>query len=51
MISLGCGHVMEEMYQFLADEVLMVERKVLDGTKDDRIGKDGSVERMGGVGG
>jgi hypothetical protein len=40
---------MEETYQFLADEVLMVERKVLDGAEDDRVGEDGGIERIGGV--
>ena len=29
----------------------MEEREVLDGVEDDGVGKDGSVERMGGKGG
>ena len=50
MVLLSGGDVVEEGYQFLANQVLTEERKVLDGAEDDRIGEDGGVEQMGGKG-
>ena len=50
MITLGSGDIMEKANQFLTDQVLMKTRKVLNGVEDDRIGKDGGIERMGGKG-
>ena len=42
--------IMKQANQFLANQVLMKERKVLDGVEDDRIGEDGGIERMGSKG-
>ena len=41
---------MKQTNQLLANQVLMKERKVLDGMEDDGIGKDSGIERMGGKG-
>ena len=50
MVSLSGRDIMEEAYQFLANQVLMEEREVLNGMEDNGIGEDGSIERMGGKG-
>jgi hypothetical protein len=39
------------VYQLLADQVLMIERKVFNGAEDDRVGKDASIKRMSGING
>jgi hypothetical protein len=44
MVSLSGGYVMEQAYQFLTDQVLLIKREVLDDAEDDQIGKDGGVE-------
>ena len=49
--SLGGGNVMEQANQFLADQILLEQRKIFDGAEDDGVGEDGGVERMGGKGG
>ena len=51
MIPLGRSDIMKETDQFLTDQILLKERKVLYGVEDDGIGKDGGIERMGGKGG
>ena len=51
MIPLGRSDIMKETDQFLTDQILLKERKVLYGVEDDGIGKDGGIERMGGEGG
>ena len=51
VVSLGSCDVMEQVDQFLADQIFTKERKVLYGVEDGEIGEDGSVKRMGGKGG
>ena len=51
MVSLGCGNIMEKTYQLLTNQILLEQRKVLDGAEDDGVGEDGGVKRMGGKGG
>ena len=51
MVSLGGCDVMEQVDQFLADQIFTKERKVLYGVEDGEIGEDGSVKRMGSKGG
>jgi hypothetical protein len=51
VISLSSGHIMKEAHQLLTDQVLVVKRQLFNSAKDDRVGEDSSVERMGGVNG
>jgi hypothetical protein len=51
MVALSGGYIVKQVYQLLANHVLLIKREVLDDAEDDRIGEDGSVERMGSVGG
>jgi hypothetical protein len=51
VIPLSRGYVMKKAYQLLADQVLMIERKIFNGAEDDRVDKVGGVKRMSGVNG
>ena len=51
MVPLCCSNIMEQMNQFLTDQIFLEQREILYGVEDNGIGEDGGVKRMGGKGG
>jgi hypothetical protein len=51
MVALSGRNIMEQVYQFLTDNIFMIDGKFFNSMKDDRVCEDGGVKRMGSVNG